>query len=64
MPLKPKELVRLLKQYGFVEKSQRGSHLKMYNPDTKVTIPVPIHVREMKKGIEHAILKKAGIKER
>lgn len=34
----------------------------MYNPVTKVTIPIPIHAREMEKGIEHAILRKAGLK--
>lgn len=62
MTLKPRELVRSLKQNGFIEKSQQGSHLKMYNPKTKVTIPIQIHAREMKKGILHAILKKAGLK--
>ena len=62
MPLKPRELVKILKQNGFIEKSQQGSHLKMYNPITKVTIPIPINAREMKKGIEIAILKKARIK--
>lgn len=62
MPLKPKELVRILKQNGFIEKSQQGSHLKMYNPVMKVTIPIPIHAREMKKGIQYAILKKAGLR--
>lgn len=62
MPMKPRELVRILKQNGFVEKSQQGSHLKMYNPITRVTIPIPIHAKEMKKGIELAILRKAGIR--
>lgn len=62
MTMKPKEMVRLLKQNGFIEKSQQGSHLKMYNPFTKVTIIIPIHVEEMKKGLEIAILKKAGLK--
>ncbi|WP_334352035.1 type II toxin-antitoxin system HicA family toxin [Companilactobacillus sp. HBUAS56257] len=61
MPMKPRELVRILKRNGFIEKSQQGLHLKMYNPLTKVTIPIPIHAREIKKGIEHAILKKAGL---
>ena len=51
MPMKPRELVRILKQNGFFEKSQQGSHLKMYNPETHVTIPIPIHAREMKKGL-------------
>lgn len=60
MPLKPKDLVRVLKQNGFIKKSQWGSHLKMYNPRTGVNIPIPIHTKEMKKGLVYAILKKAG----
>ncbi|MEB3365606.1 type II toxin-antitoxin system HicA family toxin [Lactobacillus sp. R2/2] len=50
------------KKQGFVKKSQNGSHLKMYNPITNVTIPVPIHSKEMKKGLEQRILKEAGLK--
>ena len=45
-----------------MKKSQNGSHLKMYNPITNVTIPVPIHSKEMKKGLEQRILKEAGLK--
>ena len=52
MTMKPRELVRLLKQHGFIEKSQRGSHLKMYNPVTKISIPIPIHSKELKKGLD------------
>ncbi|GBG94504.1 toxin HicA [Ligilactobacillus salitolerans] len=62
MPMKPKEIVKLLKANGFIEKSQRGSHLKMYNPETHVSIPVPIHAKELKKGLEQSILKQAGLK--
>ncbi|MQS76262.1 type II toxin-antitoxin system HicA family toxin [Companilactobacillus halodurans] len=62
MPMKPRELIRVLMQNGFIEKSQRGSHLKMYNPFTNVTVLIPIHAREMKKGTENAILKQAGLK--
>lgn len=61
MPMKPRELIRILKLNGFVEKSQRGSHLKMYNFETNVTVLIPIHAREMKKGTEKSILKQAGL---
>ncbi|WP_125762254.1 type II toxin-antitoxin system HicA family toxin [Companilactobacillus hulinensis] len=62
MTMKPRELVRLLKQHGFIEKSQRGSHLKMYNPVTKISIPIPIHSKELKKRLEQSILRKARIR--
>ena len=58
----PREIIKILKEQGFVKKSQNGSHLKMYNPITNVTIPVPIHPKEMKKGLEQRILKEAGLK--
>ena len=58
----PREIIKILKKQGFVKKSQNGSQLKMYNPITNVTIPVPIHPKEMKKGLEQRILKEAGLK--
>lgn len=58
----PREIIKILKKQGFLKKSQNGSHLKMYNPITNVTIPVPIHSKEMKKGLEQRILKEAGLK--
>ncbi|WP_309294916.1 type II toxin-antitoxin system HicA family toxin [Lactobacillus laiwuensis] len=45
----PREIIKILKKQGFVKKSQNGSHLKMYNPITNVTIPVLIHSKEIKK---------------
>lgn len=63
MAMKPQKIVKLLQQNGFVKKSQNGSHLKMYNPETNVTLPVPIHHdKELEHGIESKILKQAGIK--
>lgn len=61
MLMKPKELIKLLKKNGFIEKSQNGSHLKLFNPNTKVTLLVPVHAREMKIGLQQKLLKQAGI---
>ncbi|MFC6294024.1 type II toxin-antitoxin system HicA family toxin [Lactiplantibacillus daoliensis] len=48
--MKPRQIVKLLKENGFIEKSQNGSsHLKMFNPSTKVTVMVPIHAKELAK---------------
>ena len=62
MPIKPREMIKLLKENGFVEVSQNGSHKKMFNSKTNKTIIVPIHSKELKKGTEQAILKDAGLK--
>lgn len=62
MPLTPQEMIRLLKRNGFDEVSQNGSHKKMTNPKTKKTVIVPVHAKELKKGLEQAILKQAGLK--
>lgn len=60
--MKPREMIRLLIDNGFIEVSQRGSHVKMFNPETNKTIIVPMHSKEMKKGTEQGILKEAGLK--
>lgn len=62
MPLTPKEMVKLLKKNGFVEVSQKGSHLKMRNDETGKQVEVPMHSKELKKGLEQGILKQAGLK--
>lgn len=61
MPLTPKEMVKLLKSNGFRIVSQNGSHLKMYNPKTGRSTIIPMHGTSLKKGLEHAILKQAGL---
>lgn len=62
MPLTPKEMVKLLKENGFIEIRQKGSHLFMTNEGTKRTVVVPIHSKDLKKGTEQQILKGAGLK--
>lgn len=60
MPMTPKEMVKLLKENGFTEAGQKGSHLKM-KKDGIVTI-VPMHNKDLGKGLEQSILKEAGLK--
>lgn len=63
MPLTPKEMIRLLLQNGFVYvKSNNASHQKYFNPQRNITVAVPLHAKELKKGLEQAILKQAGLK--
>lgn len=62
MPMTSKEMIKFLKKNGFREMSQNGSHVKMKNEETKRTVIIPYHSKELKKGIEQAILKQAGLK--
>lgn len=62
MPITPKEMIRLLKKNGFKEVGQNGSHVKLKNVKTGKQVIVPCHSRTMKKGLEQAILKEAGLK--
>ena len=64
MPLTPKEMVSLLKRNGFTEISQNGSHKKLFKAETNITIVIPMHNKDLKKGTEQAILKQAGISNR
>nr|WP_084277014.1 type II toxin-antitoxin system HicA family toxin [Anaerovibrio sp. RM50] len=44
------------KHNGFIPiKSNNGSHKKLFNPVTNVTVTVPMHSKDLKKGLEQAI---------
>lgn len=56
---KPKEIVKILQKLGFVKKRQTGSHIIMYNNSKNKIIPVPYHVKDLKKGLLKGIIKQA-----
>ena len=62
MPMTPKQMVRLLKKNGFEIINQNGSHIKMRHTITGRQTEVPMHCKDLKKGLENAILKQAGLK--
>lgn len=62
MPMTPKEMIKHLKKNGFEELSRNGSHVKMKNHENGRTAIIPYHSKTMKKGLEQAILKQAGLK--
>jgi len=63
MPLTSREMIKKLKKHGFEIVSQNGSHVKLVNNKTNKTVIVPYHCKDLKKGLEQAILKQAGIEE-
>lgn len=62
MPMTPQQMIKFLKKNGFKKISQNGSHVKMRNEKTNKTVIVPYHSKDLKKGMEDAILKQAGLK--
>lgn len=61
MPMKPKEMIRLLKKNGFIKISQNGSHVKMKNFKTGKQTTVPLHQR-FKKRTRRCHPKTSGLK--
>ena len=62
MPMTPREMIKHLKQNGFTEVGQSGSHVKLKNEFTGRQTIVPYHSKSLKKGLEQEILKQAGLK--
>ena len=62
MPMTARQMIRLLEKNGFCKvTSSSGSHQKMWNSLTRKTTVVPIHAGTVGKGLEHKILKQAGL---
>lgn len=41
-PIKARELIKILKKLGFIERRQKGSHLFLSHTDGRTTV-VPVH---------------------
>ncbi len=59
--LPPQKVVKALKKIGFEKARQTGSHLILANKATKKIIPVPIHNKDIKRGLLMSIIKQAGL---
>ena len=58
--LRPQELIRVLEKAGFTQKRQTGSHVIMGREGMR-SIPVPVHPWALKRPLQIAILKQAGL---
>lgn len=59
--LTPKEVIKKLQKLGFVEDHVTGSHVVLFNPETKHRAVVPYHIKDLPKGTLAAILRESGI---
>lgn len=60
--MKVREVIRLLKRDGWIEKNQKGSHLQLIHPTKKGKVTIPIHGGDIPKGTLNSILKQSGLK--
>ena len=60
--MKARELLKILRQDGWKEKEQKGSHLQLIHPVKKGKVTLPIHGGDIPKGTLNAIKKQAGLK--
>jgi predicted RNA binding protein YcfA (HicA-like mRNA interferase family) len=56
-----KEVLKLLRDNGWIEYEQNGSHIQLKHPSRKGRVTVPCHKGDLKKGTLHSILKQAGL---
>ncbi len=61
--VKPREAVAALRRAGFVEHHQKGSHLYLWNSQSRRMTTVPQHPGDLKMGTLRAIIKQAGLSE-
>lgn len=59
--IKPKQLIKVLEKKGCIFKRQTGSHQIFYYPEKEKIITVPIHTKDIKKGLLHSILKELDL---
>jgi len=59
--VKPKQLIKVLEKKGCLFKRQTGSHRIFYYPEKQRIITVPIHPKDLKKGLVHSIIKELGL---
>ena len=55
IPIKPKDLIKILKKLGFLQSDAEGSHVFFKHTDGRTTV-IPIHNRELSKGLLRKIL--------
>ena len=64
MPLKPREMERLILVDGWVLKAQVGSHRQYVHPTKEGKVTIPFHKgKELDRRTELSIRRQAGLKE-
>lgn len=59
--VRPRQLIRVLERSGWKLARTKGSHQSFRHPDHTNIVTVPVHGRDLKRGMLAGILKDAGI---
>lgn len=59
--MKPKELIKILKENGWEVKNQKGSHIQLINKERSGKVTIPYHNKDLKVGTLKSIFKQAGL---
>ena len=59
--VRPKQLIRVLEKKGWRQVRTTGSHHYFRHPDSDILISVPVHPKDLKRGLLSDTLKDAGI---
>ncbi len=62
MPLKPREMEKIIMDDGWRFKSQEGSHRHYTHPKKPGKVTIPFHCKDVSKKVEKSILRQAGLK--
>lgn len=62
MPIKAKEMEKLILADGWRLKNQVGSHRNYIHPSKPGKVTIPFHGGDLPKGTENSIKKQAGLK--
>ncbi len=61
--LSPAKLLKALKRAGFIEEAQKGSHVALVHLESNCRTTIPMHSKDIKRGLLKAIIKQAGLTE-
>jgi len=59
--VKPKQLIRVLEKKGCIFKRQTGGHRIFYYPGKQRIITIPIHPRDLKRGLVRSIIRELDL---
>jgi len=63
MPMKPKDMEKLILADGWIFKSQEGSHRNYIHPTKTEKVTIPFHQgKDLTKKTENSIRRQAGLK--
>ena len=62
MPIKAREMEKIILADGWIFRSQKGSHRQYVHPVKSGRVRIPFHSADLTKAVENSIRKQAGIK--